>query len=50
MMNGLVGKIKRDMIEQIRRRHLRRNGARTIKIRGSQVKKLRFQGRGIVRN
>ena len=49
LLSGLVGKIKEDMVEQIRRRHLRRNGARTIKIRGSQVKKLRFQGRGIVR-
>ena len=50
MMNGLIGKIKRDMIEQIRRRHLREKCVKTVKIRNSQVKKLRFQGRGIVRN
>lgn len=50
MMNCLVGKIKRDMIEQIRRRHLREKCVKTVKIRNSQVKKLRFHGRGIVRN
>ena len=49
MMNGLVGKIKRDMIEQIRRRHLREKCVKTVKIRNSQVKKLRFHGRGIIR-
>ena len=50
LLSDLIGKIKSDMYEQIRRRQIRQQYIRTIKIRGSDVKKLRFQGQGIIRS
>ena len=49
LLSGLIGKIKEDVLNQKRRRMVRQRPIRTIKIRNSQVKKLRFQGQGIIR-
>ena len=48
-LSGLIGKIKEDVLDQKRRRMVRQRPIRTIKIRNSQVKKLFFQGQGIIR-
>ena len=49
LLSGLIGKIKEDVLAQKRRRMVRQHPIRTIKIRNSQVKKLFFQGQGIIR-